>query len=89
MSQLKRFLQVLLGAVAGIASLVVMFFVGLMAVGALIVTSLAVVLRIKWLQRKFEKQSQNSRPNGSSTDDHHADISAIKTEEGSYRVSGT
>lgn len=88
MSQLKHFLQVLLGVFTGIASLVVVFFVGLLAVGALIVTSLAVVLRIKWLQRKFEKQSPHSK-----TTDHTAeqyqDISAIKTEEGSYRVSGT
>lgn len=89
MSQLKRILQVLLGAIAGIASLVVMLFVGLMAVGALIVTSLAVVLRIKWLQRKFEKQSQHSGRAKDSTNEQYRDISAVKTEEGSYRVSGT
>ncbi|MEP0519154.1 MAG: hypothetical protein ABJO09_13875 [Hyphomicrobiales bacterium] len=89
MSQLKSMLRVLLGLFAGIASLVVMFFVGLVAVGALIVTSLAVVFRIKWLQRKFEKQSQ-SRQNGyTPSGGSQNDISAVKTEEGSYRVSGT
>ena len=88
MSQLKRFFQVLLGAFTGIASLVVVFFVGLLAVGALIVTSLAVVLRIKWLQRKFEKHSMSSKP-AEDAGTRYQDISAIKTEEGSYRVSGT
>ncbi|MFK8033257.1 MAG: hypothetical protein AB8B94_03855 [Hyphomicrobiales bacterium] len=88
MSQLKHFLQLVLGVFTGIASLVVMFVVGLLAVGAMIVTSLAVVLRIKWLQRKFEKQSPQSKTNDGSAEKYR-DISATKTEEGSYRVSGT
>lgn len=88
MSQLKHFLRLVLGVFTGIASLVVMFVVGLLAVGALIVTSLAVVLRIKWLQRKFEKQSPHSKTADESAEQYQ-DISATKTEEGSYRVSGT
>lgn len=89
MSQLKSMLRVVLGLFAGIASLVVMFFVGLVAVGALIVTSLAVVFRVKWLQRKFEKQSQSPQSGYAPSDGSPNDISAVKTEEGSYRVSGT
>lgn len=89
MSHLKRFLQVLLGVFTGIASLVVMFVVGLLAVGALIVTSIAVVLRIKWLQRKFEKQSPHSNSDSDAANEKYQDISAAKTSEGAYRVSGT
>lgn len=91
MSQMKQMAQFVFRVVAGLVSLVVMLALGLVAFGAIIMTSLAVVLRIKWLQRKFEKQNgqnaghQQARPMGKAS---QHDINAVKTEEGTYSVSG-
>lgn len=76
MNFIKQILQFVVRVVTSIISLVVLLGVGTLALGALVVATLAVVLRIKWLQRKFSKQADPRM------------VDAEKTEDGQYTVSG-
>lgn len=76
MDVIKQIAQFVVRLIASIVSLVVLLGVGIVALGALVLATLAVVLRIKWLHRKFSKQSDPRM------------VNAEKTEGGQYTVSG-
>lgn len=76
MNFIKQIFQFAIRVVTSIISLVVLLGVGIVALGALVLATLAVVLRIKWLQRKFSKQSDPRM------------VDAEKTADGQYTVSG-
>lgn len=76
MNVIKQILQFAIRVVTAIISLVVLLGVGMLALGALVVATFAVVLRIKWLQHKFSKQADPRM------------VNAEKSENGQYTVSG-
>lgn len=73
---IKEIAQFAVRVVMSVISLIVVLGVGILALGALVMATLAVVLRIKWLQRKFSKQSDPRM------------VNAEKTSDGQYTVSG-
>lgn len=76
MNVIKQILQFAIRVVTSLISLAVLLGVGTLALGALVVATLAVVLRIKWLQRKFSKDADPRM------------VNAEKTANGQYTVSG-
>lgn len=76
MNVIKQIAQFAIRLITSILSLIVLLGVGTLALGALVIATLAVVLRVKWLQRKFSKQSDPRM------------VNAEKSENGQYTVSG-
>ncbi len=76
MNVIKQIAQFAVRLITSILSLIVLLGVGTLALGALVIAALAVVLRVKWLQRKFSRQTDPQM------------VNAEKSENGQYTVSG-
>nr|WP_306266271.1 hypothetical protein [Pararhizobium sp. IMCC3301] len=76
MIMIKQTAQLLLRIVAALVSLVVLVGAGVLALGMLTLATLAIVLRVKWLQHKFSRQPDARI------------INAEKTKNGGYSISG-
>lgn len=76
MNVIKQIAQFAIRLITSVLSLIVLLGVGTLALGALVIATLAVVLRVKWLQRKFSRQTDPRM------------VNAEKSENGQYTVSG-
>jgi hypothetical protein len=76
MNVIRQTAQFAIRLITSLISLIVLLGVGTLALGALVIATLAVVLRVKWLQRKFARQADPRM------------VDAEKSENGQYTVSG-